>query len=214
MDMKDNILQRIDELLELRRSISPEDIAELTAGTITILQLVYGIRSAHLEQVLTLQKQVYSEGIDTSLLINFKHHLFGYLRSLRSDAIEGRIVNPQAEARGEVFGDFLTSARRALDEDEKDVAAVLACAALEDSLKQYAKSLSLDVDEVEMATVVNALKSAGAVDKTEGAVLKGYTQVRNRAFHAEWEKVDVPSITGIIAFTEQFLIKHFSSSPL
>ncbi len=109
---------------------------------------------------------------------------------------------------------LLLWARRALDEDEKDVAAVLACAALEDSLKQCAKSHSLNVDDEEMATVIDALRSAGTVDKTEGAVLKGFSQVRNKAFHAQWDKIDVPSITSIIAFTEQFLIKHFSSSPL
>ena len=194
--------------------MSQADIAELAAGTITILQLVYCIHSTHIEQILTLQKQVYSERVVDYLLRSFKDHLCGYLRSLRSDAIEGRIVNLQAEARGEVFGDFLTSARRALDEHEKDVAAVLACAALEDSSKQCAKSHSLNVDDAEMATVIDALRSAGAVDKTEGAVLKGFCQVRNKTFHAQWDKIDVPSITSIIAFTEQFLIKHFSSSLL
>ena len=90
-------------------------------------------------------------------------------------------------------------ARRALAEDEKDVAAVLACAALEDSLKQCAKSHSLDVDDAENCDCGKRLKSVGAIDKTEGAVLKGYTQVRNKAFHAEWDVVDIPAIT------EQFL---------
>ena len=90
----------------------------------------------------------------------------------------------------------------------------MACAALEDSLKQCAKSCSLDVDDEEMATVINALKSVGAIDKTEGAVLKGYTQVRNDAFHARWDKIDIPEIKGVLAYTEEFLIKHFSKQTL
>ena len=39
----------------------------------------------------------------------------------------------------EVLGDFLALARAALAEHNKDVAAVLACAALEDALKRFAR---------------------------------------------------------------------------
>ena len=216
MDLKDNILQRIDQLLEKGDTESQADITEIASGAATLFETAYGKHSAQPQQVLELQQQV-SLGVgifSTSEFIGFRESIYGYLRTLKSDATEGRLIDFQAEARSEVFGDFIALARRALDEGEKDVAAVLACAALEDSLKQCAKRHSLNVDDEEMATVINALRSAGAVDKTEGAVLKGYTQVRNKAFHAEWVKIDVPSITGIIAFTEQFLIKHFSNQPL
>lgn len=214
MDLKDKILPRIDELLELRHSMSQVHVAELAAGTITVLQLVYGSHSTHLEQILTLQKHVYGEGFSDYMIFSFKDHLCGYLQSLRSDAIEGRIVNLQAEARGEVFGDFLTSARRALDENEKNVAAVLACAALEDSLKQCAKSHNLDVGDEEMPTVINALKSVGVISKPEGTSLKGYAQLRNKAFHAQWSEIDLPHLQSLLAFTEGFLVKHFSYQPL
>ena len=61
----------------------------------------------------------------------FVQHLHGFLRNLVSDISGGRIVNIQSEAQGEVLGDFLALARKALDEEQKDVAAVLACAALD-----------------------------------------------------------------------------------
>ena len=214
MDWKANILQRIDELLEKDMKEEPfeQGIAEIASGTATLLEWFYGTKSTQLDMVLSLSKRVYESESRTHEheLIRFRNRLYGYLQTLKADITEGRIVNLQAEARGEVFGDFLTSARRALDEGEKNVAAVLACAALEDSLKQCAKSHSLDVDDADMSTVVGALKSVDAVDKTEGSILKGYTLVRNKAFHAQWDAIDNPAITSILAFTEQFLIKHFS----
>ena len=162
-----------------------------------------------------LQKQAFSSNNeDIFALGHYRDQLNGCLRALKADVAEGRIVDIQSEARGEVFGDFIALARRALDEGEKKVAAVLACAALEDSLKQCAKNHALEVDDQTMPTVVNALKSAGVIDKTEGAVLKGFSQVRNDAFHARWVAIDIPAITGILAFTEKFLIKHFSSKML
>ena len=211
MDLN-NILQRIDQLLvfEYRQSRDQGVIAEIAAGTTSLFELVYGTHSKQLEQVLPLQKLLYEGCLDPYDSYVVRDRLCGCLQSLKSDLTEGRIVSLQAEAQGEVFGDFLTSARRALGEGQKNVAAVLACAALEDSLKQCAKSHSLDVDDADMSTVVGALKSVDAVDKTEGSILKGYTLVRNKAFHAQWDAIDNPAITSILAFTDQFLIKHFS----
>lgn len=116
--------------------------------------------------------------------------------------------------RKEILGDFIALAREAHSEDQKEVVAVLACAALEDSLKQCAKRHGLKVDGESMQTVVHAIKSKGLIRATEGKVLEGLSKVRNDAFHARWEEIDIPSITSILAFTGTFLIKHFSSQSL
>jgi len=53
----------------------------------------------------------------------------------------------QASISGEIFGDFIGLAKSALRENYKDVAAVLACAALEDSLKRFAETNGLSVGD-------------------------------------------------------------------
>ena len=131
-----NILQRIDELLEKGLTQSAADISEIAAGTPTLIEQVYGTHSTQHDMILAVEKQVYEGALDTFELVGFRERLYGRLRSLKSDATEGRIVNLQAEARGEVFGDFIVLARKALDEGEKEVAAVLACAALKRGLKE------------------------------------------------------------------------------
>ena len=95
-----------------------------------------------------------------------------------------------------------------------EVAAVLACAALEDSLKQCANSYALNVDDKEMGAVVSALKSEGVIAGPDGTSLKGFAQLRNKAFHAQWDAIDIPHLQSLLAFTEAFLVKHFSDKPL
>ena len=72
----------------------------------------------------------------------------------------GHLFVLQASLSGEVFGDFVASAKAALNEGHHSVAAVLACAALEDALKRLAKLNGLSVDGQTMEDVVNALKSS------------------------------------------------------
>ena len=213
MDL-DNMLQRIDQLLEKGETKSEADISEIATETTTLFESAYGRHSTQLDQVLILQKLVYEGALADFELVSFRERLYGCLQALKSDATEGRIVSFQLKVRGEVCGDFIVLAHKALDEGQKNVAAVLACAALEDSLKQYAKSHSLDVGDEEMATVVNALKSVGAIDKADGTMLKAYTQVRNKAFHAQWDAIDIPKISSVLVYTEEFLKKHFSNQPL
>jgi uncharacterized protein YutE (UPF0331/DUF86 family) len=88
------------------------------------------------------------------------------------------------------------------------------CAALEDALKRCASNHNLDVDDKDMSDVVNALKTAGVIRGPQGSLLKGFVQLRNKAFHAQWEAFDVADIKSILAFTEEFLIKQFSSQSL
>ena len=204
---KDRILNQINQMLEQGR------LAELYLTVTNMFERIYGPHSPQLRLVETLQKQVYDgqDSSDFAKTLEFSDHLRGCLRTLASEIREGLIVNIQSEARGEVLGGFLILARTALDEDRKDVAAVLACAALEDALKRCASEQGLDVQDQDMSTVVKALKSKSVIRGGQGEVLRGYVRIRNKAFHAQWEAIDVPSVNSIIAFTETFIVQQFSS---
>ena len=179
MNLEDKILDRINQVLKQGQ------LAELYMTVTNMFERIYGPHSPQLRLVETLQKQVYdgSES-DFSKTLEFSGHLRGCLRTLASEIRNGLIVNIQSEARGEVFGDFLVSAREALNEEQKDVAAVLACAALEDTLKRCASDRGLNVQEKNMNEVVNALKTEGVIRKNEGALLSAFVKLRNDAFHA------------------------------
>ena len=208
MNLEDKILDRINQVLKQGQ------LAELYMTVTNMFERIYGPHSPQLRLVETLQKQVYdgSES-DFSKTWEFSGHLRGCLRTLASEIRDGLIVNIQSEARGAVFGDFLVSAREALDEEQKDFAAVLACAALEDALKRCASDRGLDVQDKNMNEVVNALKTEGVIRRNQGALLSAFVKLRNDAFHAQWDAIDTIVVNSLIAFTAEFLAKQ-SSSPI
>src|SRR5258708_19156108 len=100
------------------------------------------------------------------------------------EAFEGGYVfNVELTVSGELFGDFVAMAKHALSEGHKDVAAVLACAALEDTLKRYALVSGLTVDGNSMQDTVNALKSKGLVSGPQKTLLESMPKIRDYAMH-------------------------------
>ena len=92
------------------------------------MQRVFGEDSAHYKNF----QQAYGTG---GLRSDDVDRLKGVFLAAKSDYEGGYLFSLQKEISGELFGDFVALARKALDEEQKDVAAVLACAALEDTLK-------------------------------------------------------------------------------
>lgn len=137
--------------------------------------------------------------------------LFHIFTSAKEDFEGGYVFNVELRVSGEVFGDFVVLARTALDEGHKDVAAVLACAALEDALKRYAEVSKLEVGDKAMTDVVNALKGAGLVAGAQKAILDKMPTIRNYALHANWNKISEPDVGSVIGFVEQFLLTKFSN---
>jgi hypothetical protein len=136
------------------------------------------------------------------------------LRSLFTSAKEdfegGYVFNVEMRISGEIFGDFVALARQSLSEGRKDVAAVLACAALEDAIKRLAQSGGLSTDGKTMVDLVNALKSAGLVAGAQKTLLDAMPRIRNMAMHAEWSKLTEPDVSSVLGYVEQLLLSKFS----
>jgi hypothetical protein len=64
----------------------------------------------------------------------------------KEDYEGGYIFNLKAALTGEIFFDFIAAAQAALDDGYKDVAAVLACAALEDKSRLTAREREKKTD--------------------------------------------------------------------
>jgi hypothetical protein len=87
---------------------------------------------------------------------------------------------------------------------------VLACAALEDVLKQFAVRHKIDTSNRSLQDVVAALKSKGLVGGAQKTLLDTMPKVRDYAMHAEWSKIGGPDVGSVIGFVENFLLTHFS----
>lgn len=135
--------------------------------------------------------------------------LKGIFKAAKADFDGGYLFTVQASISGEIFGDFIGLAKSALRENYKDVAAVLACAALEDALKRFAEANGLSVGDKVLQEVVNALKAKGLVTGAQKSLLDSMPKIRDYAMHANWEKITAQDVGSVIGFVEQFLLSHF-----
>lgn len=177
---------------------------------------------------LSLLMKVYDSGSDKEHIVNFQTQfkdylnprigkdyqyvlstLLGKLNFLKGEIEQDILTTFEKEISGEVYGDLLKMAKEAKDNNAKETAVVLSCAALEDALKRLAKINEIDTEDKTMTEVSNALKGKGFIKSTQGALIGSYIKIRNNAFHAEWNKIEMTDVSSLIAFTEQFIITHF-----
>lgn len=169
----------------------------------SLILAVFGEGSPHYTNFVAAFKDC--SGYDYSVNV-----LKGIFLSAKEDFEGGYVFDVDLRVSGEVFGDFVAMAKQSLSEGHKDVAAVLACSALEDTLKRYATANGLDVGEKSMQEVVGALKSKGLVSGAQKSLLDTMPKLRDFAMHANWEKISAPDVSSVIGFVEQFLLSKFS----
>jgi hypothetical protein len=58
--------------------------------------------------------------------------------------------------------------------------------------------------------VINALKTKGLLKDLQASIAKSHKELRKKAFHANWDKIDNTSVSSAIAFTESFILENFS----
>jgi hypothetical protein len=176
------------------------------SSALNLLQGVFGKDSSHYERLHAEVVRITNNAID-------EYHLNacrGIFLGAKSDIDGEFLFNLHMSFSGEIFGDFVSASKAALTEGKHTVAAVLACAALEDALKRYATAKGLDVDEKTMDEVVNALKSQGLVGGPQKSLLAAMPKIRNHAMHADWDKLTPQDAGSVIGFVEQFLLSHFN----
>ena len=131
------------------------------------------------------------------------------LENLQSEINYGLLTTLENRAAGEIFGDMISMAKKLFEEGRKESSSVLASGALEDSMKKFAIQNGLDVYDSELSQVVNALKSGGHLKGPQASLIHSFVTLRNKAFHAQFDKIEMPEIISLISFVEQFLIQNF-----
>ncbi|MGH9256756.1 MAG: hypothetical protein ACRD3C_19520 [Vicinamibacterales bacterium] len=146
--------------------------------------------------------------------VNFREHVYpavaGTLDAIKGDVESGLVGDLRRRAVGEVIADMLMLAKETLADGATSVAAVLAAAAFEDTIRRMASILANIHDRRKLSDVLIALKDAKALEGAQFGIGQSYLQFRNDAMHADWSKVDGPAVSSCIGFVEQLVLKHFS----
>jgi hypothetical protein len=204
--------KRADALLAGKKAnsagINYVDSAGFNAWGTSVLSLLEGVLGKdriHYVQFRKHFENAQREGMPDYIVGDCK----AVLQAAKEDYEGGYIFRLEQSLSGEILGDFCALAKAALRDGSKDVAAVLACAALEDALKRYAHRNGLEVDDKEMQAVVSALKSKSLVAGAQKQLLDTMPKLRDYAMHANWDKLTSADVGSIVGFVEQFLLSHF-----
>ena len=184
-------------------SYRAEDWQKWASSAHYLIHNVFGNASPHYHNFTT----AYDKCNGSEFHIN---NLKGIFLGAKADYDGGYAFSFNSVISGEIYGDFIHLAKKALEEGFKDVSAVLACAALEDSLKRFAFINGLDVNDKVMQDVIGALKAKGLVGGAQKSILDAMPKIRDYSMHANWDKITPQDVGSVIGFVEQFLLSKFS----
>jgi hypothetical protein len=214
----ERLLSRIDALIN-GLSLTDEDMTGTNAtlqGTLTLVRTLYGMGSAQ-EGILSGSVKAAQSAKDGAPFYNFDRHVkpavLGTLRAIKGDVENGLVGDLRRRAVGEVVADMLLLAKEALADKRdaaKNVAAVLAAASFEDTIRKMGSAFAQVEDRRDLADVLSALKKSAVLEGAPFTTAQGYLKFRNDALHADWDKLDASVIGSCITFVEHLLLKHFS----
>jgi uncharacterized protein YutE (UPF0331/DUF86 family) len=136
--------------------------------------------------------------------------ILGVLKSAASEWTAGLIGTLEFHFIGLAFEDFLRLAAEHNDGGKREVAAVLASAVLEDTVKRLCRKHEVSSDNKTLDTLISALKTKQVLGKVKAERLRSHVKVRNQAFHAQWDEFDQRDLRQMIEDVEELLETHFA----
>jgi hypothetical protein len=197
---KEVILARIGELIS--PGVAHE---EKMQGTASLLALVYGSNSPHSHALYTrIREDSSAAGVDRVCR--------GVLQNMKREIEAGLTANLRQQITGEILTDFIQLSRAAMNapsKDAKNVAAVLAAAAFEDTIRRMGQTLAGATGPEDLSEVLKKLKDASVMQGPQVGIAQSYLSFRNHALHASWDKIEKEAVHSVLGFVEQLLLKHF-----
>jgi len=136
--------------------------------------------------------------------------LVGHLLSLRDAINDGLLIKMENEVTASDFSDFLDHARSYYDDQQKIQGAIIASAVFEDAVRRMGEKNGI-TNRDKLEGIINALKSSGAITKTEAKKLKYYAGIRNSALHASWDEFDLSAVGDLITGTQHLIDNYLAA---
>ncbi|WP_227870579.1 hypothetical protein [Orrella marina] len=99
------------------------------------------------------------------------------------------------------FDDFLIHANDFHRVGKKTESSVLCSAVFEDAVRKLAEKVSVPQAGKSLGSVLDDLAEQGATTPVKSRRWKGYTAVRNKALHAQWDEFDLRDIEEMLTGT-------------
>ena len=135
----------------------------------------------------------------------------GAASGLLNDVESGLLPDLAMRIRGDVEGDFLAQAHRLLEERQKDPAAMLVGAVLEDALRQLCRKHGVpEGDSIEAMNV--SLRRAGVYGAPQQQAVTAWATIRNRADHGRFTEYTEPEVRLMHQGVAGFVATHLQAA--
>lgn len=131
------------------------------------------------------------------------------IEALKIELEAGHLSKWQYNIAAEAFDEFLDFATHFHKGNKKIEAAIIASAVLEDTLKKIAIKSNIATDGA-IEEIVTRLVQKGIINEIKKKRIQGYASLRNAAFHAEWEKVEIKEVGILITGVRDLIDEHLS----
>jgi hypothetical protein len=178
---------------------------EVFQGTLTVMTAIYGAES---HQVATLREAARTDRTPQRGI----QIITGTLKNVLAEIDAGLLGSLEKRVTGDVLADFVGLARFILQERGergKNVAAVLAAAAFEDTIRRMGATFAGTIGRDDLQDVIQTLKKADVLVRPQLSIAQSYLSFRNHALHADWDKIEVAATHSVLGFVEQLVIKYF-----
>ena len=206
------IISKMESLLEFEFDMKKTREVDLIAWANNILNLFKIVLPSNSPQIRMLEDSlekfpfadVHRGLAQSGFFTRFK----GFLKAIYTDYKEGFLINLRSEIRAEVEADFLGQAGCLLAESQKDPAAMLIGAVLEDVLRQLC--IKQGIPEGPSIESMNApLKKAGAYGLPAQQQITAWAAIRNKADHGRFNEYGIEEVKlmhmGVGSFIEKYI---------
>lgn len=161
-------------------------------------------RGVHWDQAVSvLENEHLARGVPMDAVTRMR----GVLQATDEDRKRGLLRQIEYTIYAETFDDFLDHAETFHKSGKVQESAILASAVLEDTIKRIAKKHEVDATR-SLEPVIDDLITADVFTPVQGKRVKAHAGVRNGAFHAKWDELDLESIGAAITGIRELIESH------
>lgn len=189
--------------------VPPRDVAEyqawLSAAT-NIIEMVAPEVSYYRTEAHRLLQH---EHIGTGLPILVVQRMHGLLLGLKNDWDSGMLRRLEYLIAGGTFDEFLDHAEKFHRAGKLQEGSILASVVLEDVMAKIAAKNGIKSSE-SLDPMADQLGKAGVLSAVKVKRVKSMAGVRNHALHAEWDKIDLRDVGGLISGVRDLIEDHLA----
>jgi hypothetical protein len=182
-----------------------ESMAELQAWIASVANLFSIIATPntyfHQECGRILQDEGLREGVPYHVI----QKLRGLLDSVLEEIQKGLLRKAEYIFVASTFDDFLDHAEEYHKAGKKMESSVLVSAVFENSVRKLCTKSAVKESGVALDALIDALVKVNVLTTVKAKRIKGYSAVRNKALHAQWDDFDIRDVGEMIKGTREIL---------